>query len=174
VERLIDDPMEEYGYGIFYTKDFFGNEVTRDTHNMIFYEKHHEILNIKTNYYLGYFSKVIIVDCHSFGEFPSLYTGKKSYPDFCIGTNKENDLSYKVVEYFTALNYTVSVNDPYKGAIIPSWFIGRPDTESIMIEVNKKLYLNDKYQKNQNFNHLKTIINGALEVIYNYEHPNEN
>ena len=62
-------------------------------------------------------------------------------------------------------DYDVKINYPYSGSMIPAKFVGNPDVFPIMIEVNKKLYLNNE----DDFNKIKIVINQLLGVIAEYE-----
>ena len=80
----------------------------------------------------------VLIDCHS---FPSdLYNC-----DICIGHN--DDWSYNekivngIVKIFKSRGYTVEINKPYSNSITPQ--MPFPYT-SIMIEVNKRVYMNEK------------------------------
>lgn len=61
--------------------------------------------------------------------------------------------------------YKVGINNPYSNAIVPSQFYGNELVKSIMIEVNKRLYLTDKFEKSDNFLKTKTTITELLEII---------
>jgi N-formylglutamate deformylase len=170
VERLPNDFMELYGLGILYTKDVFGNKIHRKfDQDIYFYDKHHNYLSERTNFYTGFFKKVIIIDCHSFNDNPLYFEDEiMERPDFCIGINKESCLSNDLYDYFKRKGYIVDINFPYVGSIIPRGFENSYDIESVMIEVNKKLYLNDDYEKNDKYIHIKNIIKGALDIAYEY------
>lgn len=170
VERLENDYMNEYGLGKFYTKDVFGNPITREQDYSHLYEYHHEKLNEKTNFLLGFFKNVTIVDCHSFNDDPFYFEMDVERPDICLGINNNNsiELVHKLIMYFSYYGLKIFINAPYKGSIVPSWFINDPHVNSIMIEVNKKLYLDYKYLKNKNFNKIQNIITGALDIINGY------
>ena len=63
------------------------------------------------------------------------------------------------------IDYDVKINYPYCGSMIPDKFVGNSDVFPIMIEVNKKLYLNNE----DDFNKIKIVINQLLGVIAEYE-----
>lgn len=163
VERFTDDkePMYSQGQGICYTKGTRGNDIEvidkEDIVNNI-YNKWHIELNKKVAFSLCYFSKIVVVDCHSFPD-------KEGYPDFCIGTTEQTpkELVYLVQDFLK--DYHVGINNPYCGSMIPSNYVGHEDVIPIMIEVNKKLYLNNE----DDFNKIKIVINQLLEVISEYE-----
>ena len=136
VERLVDDPLNDIGQGIVYTK-FNGIKRTIDEE---------ERLGMMA-YYYAYIKQLkgmlnehsLLVDCHS---FPS----DMCDVDVCIGVN--NDWSRPtdfvidlVTEVFKQSGYSVMVNHPYSNAIAPQTdFV----YNSIMIEINKRIYMNEQ------------------------------
>jgi N-formylglutamate amidohydrolase len=178
VERFKTDPMESVNKGYIYKSDVYGSPIFRD--DDIFdvcetlYDNHHENLNLTVGTHLALFSKVVIVDCHTFNNDRLPWEDKSLWsPDICIGSDEyhtPNKLLYSVVNYFTSRGLTVNINTPYSGTIVPSFYYKKDkDVSSIMIEVNKRLYLNDKYKKNEDFDEVKRIISGALDTIYEWE-----
>lgn len=136
-ERLIDDPMEAIGQGILY-KEFDGfkrGELTEENRLFLMrqWERHREKLSecIKSD-------DSVLVDCHS---FPSEYADV----DVCIGFNEDwsfnEDLVGKTVELFRQWGYSVGINHPYSNSITPE---SPHRYTSIMIEVNKRIYMNEK------------------------------
>ena len=136
VERLPNDPMEKIGQGILYT-DF------NSMHRAIEQEEEQSMIA----YYMGYIKTLkemlnehsLLIDCHS---FPS----DLSESDICIGFNDDwsrpsDFIIDLVVEYFKKVGYKVSINSPYSNAIAPETNF---TYSSIMIEVNKRVYLNEQ------------------------------
>jgi N-formylglutamate amidohydrolase len=165
VERLENDFMSKIGQGIIYEKDTFGIRIVRhisDDLIMEMYREHHKKLNSAVRRGLTLLPKVVVVDCHSFPAEIDEYT------HVCIGTDKDHtptDLLDRVVDYFKRNKREVGVNTPYAGTIIPSDFVDNKDVLSIMIEINKSMYAFSK----DNLEKVKSLISGALEVIYDYE-----
>jgi len=173
-ERLPDDiePLYEQGYGICYTKDFDGNSLNIALPNkqkmLKIYDQHHQDLNFQTRKILPYIPVVFIVDCHSFGDDQIV-----SDVDFCLGFNDDftNIKMLEKMKFFLQVQgYTVGINNPYSNAIVPSQFHGNQHVKSIMIEVNKRLYLTETYQKNHDFDKIKSVITALLELISQEEH----
>ena len=136
-ERLENDPLEEKGQGIIYKEfDFHKRNPMNEKQikeTMRLWEQHQKNLkkHIKS-------PDTVLIDCHS---FPSdLYNC-----DICIGHN--DDWSYNgkivngIVKIFKSRGYTVEINKPYSNSITPQ--MPFPYT-SIMIEVNKRVYMNEK------------------------------
>lgn len=136
-ERLQNDPMEEMGQGIIYTNfnGFERDELSGEEKNVLklLWETHQIELSslIKSD-------DDIIIDCHS---FPSEYANV----DVCIGFN--DDWSYnqklvdKIIDQFKKSGYSVGVNYPYSNSITPQ---SEHKYSSVMIEVNKRIYMNEK------------------------------
>jgi len=166
VERFTDDKEEmvKVGHGISYTKGTRNNDIAPiDKEEILsYYYKHHTKLNKLTAKTLAYFNSVVVVDCHSFPKDMSDF-------DFCIGFNEESTLNKEIIEYIRNNGYTVGVNSPYYGSLVPTNYINDSRVESVMIEVNKKLYLNEDMSKSPYFFELKKFINTILEIISKYE-----
>ena len=143
VERLPDDPLDECGQGIIYT-DF--NGFHRDVNE--------EERMVLMGYYYSYIKKLksmlsdhsLLIDCHS---FPS----DLNEVDICIGYNDDwsrpTDFIIELVaEAFKRLGLKVEFNTPYSNAIAPKTSY---TYNSIMIEINKRVYLNERTLELNNF-----------------------
>lgn len=174
MERFKDDREEEMstiGMGICYT-------TTHDLQNLAFfkfahkkhiiekyYEPYHRALDSYAREALESHPHVLILDCHSFSDMPYACDIQYGYdrPDICIGTDPEytpEDLIDITVKYFETLGYSVKLNSPFSGTMVPSGF--REDKLfSIMIELNRKLYLEregETVKKTEHFEFLKSQI----------------
>lgn len=135
-ERLKNDPLEKIGQGIIYTEHGYhkrnpmNKKQIRNT--MRLWKKHQKLLKkeIKSE-------NTVLIDCHS---FPS----DMSDCDICIGYN--NDWSYNekivngIVKIFKDRGYTVEINKPYSNSITPKKTF---HYTSVMIEVNKRVYMDE-------------------------------
>ncbi len=181
VERYYDEKEDMYkkGMGIVYTQDIFGNTVRDDkvseflaTKSRIIsdiYIPHHQSLLSSIHMSLCYFDVVCIVDCHSFYS-------EESPIDFCIGVTEYNtpkELVSEISELIISNGYSVGVNEPYSGSILPEEFSGDKRVKSIMIELNKRTYLknrgNSREKDNDNFLKVNSLIQLVLCVIDKYE-----
>lgn len=139
VERLENDILEQYGNGIIYTKSPIG--IKRNLTD----EEKQEILN--TIYYT-HIKKVksllnensLLIDCHSFND-----DNFNSNIDINLGFNEDwskpsQKLFDLIYNYFIKEKYVIGINTPYSNSFAPKTDFDYP---SIMIEVNKKLYLRD-------------------------------
>ena len=134
-ERLWDDPLEEKGQGILY-RHFLGytREIPQKHEEVLLnlWHQHQETLrnNLCTN--------ALLLDCHS---FPS----SMGEVDICIGFNEDwskpcKDTIEMAANIFDMNGYTVGINDPYSNSETPDCPFRY---QSMMLEVNKKVYLED-------------------------------
>ncbi len=155
VERLDDDnePMAKFGRGFYYTKTDSGETLrTLDkVHKAMvyerFYEAHHKMLEDAVDTKLKDHGVARIVDCHSFPDepFQSDLDKKPGRPDICLGTDDYHtptDWLAEIENTFSAKGYSVQINTPYSGTIVPlKHYKKNKQVHSIMIEVNRKLYM---------------------------------
>jgi len=135
-ERLEDDVMDGIGQGICYTRykecERLVDEVERDE-VMKCWVGHQD--NLSREIVEG----TLLIDCHSF-------TDDGSEIDICIGFNDDwskpsDDVIELVKSHFEGyLGMKVGINKPYSNSITPKCNI---PYKSLMIEVNKRRYLNE-------------------------------
>ena len=87
-------------------------------------------------------------------------------PDICLGhnndTNSQELVSY-IQEKLIDKGYSVDINYPYKGSLT----VDNTQHDSIMIEVNKRLYLNPDYSYNTNlFKVQDDLYKILMEFVY--------
>ncbi|HLS31275.1 MAG TPA: N-formylglutamate amidohydrolase [Flavobacteriaceae bacterium] len=156
VERLNDEKevMFKYGRGFFYTKTDDGKVLRNELKNKDivrenYYLKHHDLLTNTVDQKLKDIGLAIVIDCHSFSDVPfvSDIEQDSDRPDFCLGTDDFHTpewLTDMVYLHLTKLGYSVELNNPYKGTIVPmKYYKKNSDVHSIMIEVNRKLYMRE-------------------------------
>ena len=157
VERYIDDSKEEmskYGMGVLYTKDSNGKLFVKNkrigTKEIEIYKEHHNRLDNMVEKILNECNECFIIDLHSFSdEFVYKMFNKNNTPDICIGINKSNydiNLLEKTINHFSNYGYSVMINYPYSGSIISNKY---PEVKSIMLEINKRVYLHDSNEYNR-------------------------
>ncbi len=146
-ERLINDPMESIGQGIVYT-DFYGriHRTVSDTEKNTLYALRAAYLaqieqHILSNDRAGYSN--VLIDCHS---FPS----SRGNEDICIGYNEDGskpteEVLTMLLATFSDAGYTIGVNTPYSNSLQPidDLSLLQQPYCSFMIELNKKIYLNE-------------------------------
>lgn len=95
------------------------------------------------------YNKAIIIDCHSFSDVPFKTDPDKTAnrPDICLGIDEfhtPDNLIDFIMNKFTDLHYSVKINSPYSGTLIPlGYYKKNTNVMGIMIEINRKIYLND-------------------------------
>ena len=159
VEKYKDDslePMSKYGQGYVYTVSFDGEKLRRHIkHNGVdldgdvdeYYDEHHQKLTSETKKVLSKGKKALILDLHSYSDEQAKLIGKEEpFPDICIGINESNydqRILNWIIKKIKDKGYTYRINYPYSGSIIPNGLTKEElqNVHSIMIEVNKRLYL---------------------------------
>ncbi|MBF0121631.1 MAG: N-formylglutamate amidohydrolase [Desulfobacterales bacterium] len=176
VERLIDDPLEKIGRGIIYSKLLNGSNFIHNfpkEEALRLYKDHHHKFELEIYQTVSLYH-VLIVDCHSFNNEPLPYEkNRRKRPDFCISVDEKHTPKKLVDDIINTIrnsNLSVEINFPYEGTIIPSYFYGKAnEVSSIMIEVNKKLYLTKDFKKSKSYNKTKKIIEKILYYTQKFE-----
>ena len=133
-ERLIDDPMEKIGQGIAYRFIEGCERVLTDAQIAEIYSKYDSIhASLEDVAKPG----SLIIDCHS---FPADLNDEI---DICIGFNEDatkphDDVLNLVTEHFAIAGLKVGINTPYSNSMRVE-----KDIPTLMIEVNKRVYLQD-------------------------------
>jgi len=179
VERFEDDKQESMskkGMGVCYTHNSFGEkfkEVSDKKKEDIlntYYRPHHQALSSAVDEELNQEKKALIVDCHSFPDEIHAYHTNTKRPDFCLGSDDFHTPSIlldSVKKFLEAKGYKVLINEPYSGTIVPMKHYGKTkEVHSIMIEVNRRLYCDNKGTKNSNFSKIQNILSELLELLY--------
>ena len=89
-------------------------------------------------------------------------------PDICIGF-EENHVDETLVQIIKDefKGYDIGINIPYAGSLVPTDFWGKDfRVKSVMIEINKKLYLSDdNITKSKNFNQVKDKLKNIFKAL---------
>ena len=137
-----------------------------------YYWVHHKRLNDAVNEQLAKYGKATIIDCHSLSNTPFFrdLDQESKRTDYSVGidhfhTNEE--LYLKTMNFFLDRGIEVAINSPYSGTIVPiEHYKKNENVQSIMIEVNRKLYLEDNSNiKSENYLAVKQLIQDYLEEI---------
>jgi N-formylglutamate amidohydrolase len=88
----------------------------------------------------------LLIDCHSFSSRPNLLNRNPPNIDICIGYNDDATCPDKVVignivQHFKSLGYKVGINEPFSNS---KTFEVPVEYHSVMIEVNKRLYMDEQ------------------------------
>lgn len=159
-ERFSDDilePLSRRGQGAVYVKTVDGKKL-RDKEDRNhreyllnqYYRPHHNRLEKLTEQVLEMYDRALIIDAHSFPGRPLNIDFDQSLkrPDICIGTtagHTPDELVQLLMDQFSGAGLSVSINQPYAGTIVPVRYFNKEfRVRSVMIEVNRQLYLQDE------------------------------
>lgn len=178
VEKYADDekePMSRWGMGMLYThthekKRFFvPPEGYRQRLLEEVYLPYHRQLRDVTNGLLRR-GNVVLVDCHSYSEEIQMERNEAMpLPDICIGVNEDSSYSKELtdlaVRFFRERGYSVEVNAPYSGAMLPEGIEeGENHLWCIMLEIHKRVYLKEN-RKSENFEVLKQQLAHLIQFL---------
>lgn len=183
VERFRDDRQESMaarGMGVCYTKTSSLKPMKAVTFEhkkemMKLYDWHHTLLTRAVERIIDRYGEALLIDCHSFASARLPYEdehsdrdGISSRPDICIGTDPEFHtpgwLSSQMIKAFEDRGYSVSVNVPFGGSLVPMKYYHRDSRLlSVMIEVNRRLYMDEiTGEKKLGFVSVREAIEGAI------------
>ena len=179
-----DEGMYQKGMGMYYTHTSGGKQMKRhplscmeslDSYRIALdiYEKHHAKLRSYVNAQIINYGDAIIVDGHSFPSIALPYeSDENERPDICIGADNIFTPDWMInlaKEYFESRGLSVLFNTPFAGTLVPQPYYSEKSkkVKSIMIEVNRKLYMDEKSGvKLDSFGNVRNIISGFLKMIY--------
>jgi N-formylglutamate amidohydrolase len=172
--------MAQYGMGVLYEKSDAGEMIRNVTPELKakvladYYWKHHNKFNTAVNNQLNTYGKVTIIDCHSYPSRPLKRDLDKNpkRPDFNIGTDSFHTTKELIdisVSFFEKAGYTLGIDWPYKGSIVPlEHYQKNKNVSTIMLEINRALYLNEPTnQKSETYSHIKQITSEYIRTIKN-------
>lgn len=173
VERFADDEQEimaKIGMGVTYRT---ASDLTplrevgeRERKEILsqYYDRHHRAFTDLVEEKLKDFGNCLIVDCHSFypAALPYELCQEEDRPDFCIGTS-EFHTPQRITDalrlHLEEAGYSVRIDSPFAGTIVPMKFYGKDRrVVSVMIEVNRKLYLEKPGIRNGRFAEIKRVL----------------
>jgi N-formylglutamate amidohydrolase len=159
-ERFVEDasePMAAHGMGAIYLRTSHGMllreaPAPEEREDLLarYYHSHHHLLDKAVERELRTSGNALIIDCHSYPLKPLPYEQDPSRqrPEICIGTDDFHtppDLGASAARLFGDRGYGVALNTPFAGSIVPSrWFRRDPTVRSIMIEVRRDLYMDER------------------------------
>lgn len=177
VERF-RDPVQEgmtgRGMWVCYTRDMQGRRLAQFEMNHVahilqqYYDVHHAHLTAAVEKKLLLYGKVLVTDCHTFPDFLPYYKHEGS-PDICLGTDAYHTPSALVRRcrlIFEQQGYSVSINDPFAGALVPMRYYGRNRAvQAIMVEINRRLYCDAEGRKTAGYERLKRGVQEVLQYM---------
>ena len=121
------------------------------------------------------FGRCLIVDAHSFPDQPLPYENSDlNRPDLCIGYDPYHAsecLIAAVEQVACAAGWTVGRNTPFAGSYVPlNYYKENPQVVSVMIEVNRKRYMNEKTgDRSSGFNESCDLARELVETAVLFE-----
>jgi N-formylglutamate amidohydrolase len=181
-ERFPDDSLEmmsHIGMGVIYTKTFDGLDIREEPTEMerqqlldTYYFPHHQKLENAVTMELETNQSCLIIDCHSFPSTPLPFEFNQSTPrpDFCLGIDDYHtpeELSSLLEQKLHELDYTVGINSPYCGCIIPQKFCKNDKRVlSVMIEINRSLYMGEETGNiSEGFEEIKKSLGEVITLL---------
>tara|TARA_Y100000590_G_scaffold346830_1_gene397227 strand:+ start:192 stop:944 length:753 start_codon:yes stop_codon:yes gene_type:complete len=173
-----DEPMSKIGMGCIYEMTYDKKPLKeihckRDELIKTFYLPHHEEFTSIVEKSLKSNNQVLIIDCHSFPKFPLPYEFNQEMDraEICIGTDDFHtppSLRDKFINQFENLGFSVAVNEPFAGAIVPLKFYKIDQrVRTLMIEVRRDLYMNEKTgEKLRGFVKLRDSLEKMILEVY--------
>ncbi len=152
-----DEAMASRGMGLYYTHTPDGRQFRLKNEEsylkcLDIYDEYHRCFEEKVARRLDTYGRCLILDCHSFHDGMD-YTGHdpRSFPDVCIGVNGDGPVEAKrIIDLFRAKGYSVKVNEPFAGSLVPLRFIQDRRVSSFMIELNRRIYDNASFDAVKN------------------------
>ena len=155
LERYSEDEQEDnaqFGQGVIYTHNTLGELIRHEPAPAerqllldTYYRPWHLKLETNLEQQLQRWGYCLLLDCHSFPNkpFSHEYDNGRARPDICLGTsiNTPSWLMEACCSFFQDSGYTVEVNFPYSGCLVPNRFEADIRVPAIMIEINRRLYL---------------------------------
>lgn len=162
--------------GAIYTRNYDGTilrDIDKEYREQLlvrFYDKHHAAFEEVVESKLNSFGRCLIIDGHSFYPSALPYENDKSErADFCIGTDSFHTPQKIVpasINFFEQAGYSVKMNSPFAGSIVPLKFYGKDKrVASIMLEINRKLYIDENARKNENFGKIKKLVSDFVNML---------
>ncbi len=154
VERFRDDslePMAKKGQGAVYVATGQGlvlrdhDEAYREQLLRTYYDTHHSAFNLAVARCLQSYERCLIIDCHSYSAALVTDRPNEAKPEICIGADALHTPEHLVRAAVDCINdsgFSVAVNTPFAGAIVPQQFHAKNSQVcSIMLEVERSLYM---------------------------------
>ena len=186
VSRMVCDPerfrsddlesMAAIGIGAVYLKDAFLrplrriDPLQRELLLRLYYDPHHRALTDAVDKALRQNGQCLVVDAHSFSATPLPYKPEQDddRPDICIGTCAGHTpalLKTRAVRFFRERGFSVEVNYPYAGTMVPLKHLGDRRVQSVMVEINRRLYRHpEDFRTSSKYAFLKRTIGDFLET----------
>jgi N-formylglutamate deformylase len=137
-----------------------------------FYRPHHAALEAAVRTALAANEYCFVLDGHSFPSRPLPYELDQApdRPTICLGTDSFHTPAWlrdRAAERFAARGWSVAIDRPFCGALVPSAFHGGDGrVMALMVEVNRSAYMNEKSGKKlRGFDAFATQLRAVLAEI---------
>jgi len=178
---LNPSPVAIRGLGLIKTKSRYGEPLQekkltvaeiRERFDIYYHPYHRELKRIVDEVYSKN-GMLWQLSCHCMSAVgaPTHADAGKPRADFCLGNLEGATSSQKFIEYVAGeivkLGYSVTINDPYVGNELNRRH-GAPakGIESIMVEINKKLFMDTKtFRRTDGFDKLKADLDRLLQTL---------
>ena len=178
---LNPSPAAIRGLGLIKTKSRYGEPMQekkltvaeiKERFDVYYHPYHRELKRIVDETYAKH-GTVWQLSCHCMSAVgaPTHADAGKPRADFCLGNIGFTTSSREFVDYVAAeikkLGYSVTINDPYEGNELNRRH-GAPAKriESIMVEINKKLFMDTKtFRRTEGFSKLKADLDRLLKKL---------
>ena len=175
VERFIgdDEVMEKYGMGFCYERVYDGTVIKKiddllKSRTYELYKEHHSQLDELVK---SATQDIVLIDLHSFSREIIVHQPlEKQLPDICIGCERDfpKSLQALIVSAFSENGFSVDVNYPYQGSMIPNCILSKEVSKSLtsfMVEVNKDRYIMDGKTDMACVEKIRKAIKSILQTI---------
>ena len=179
--KLNPSPVAIRGLGLIKTKSRYGEPMQekkltvaeiKERFDVYYHPYHRELKRIVDETHAKH-GKVWQFSCHCMSAIgaPTHADAGQPRADFCLGNIGYTTSSKDFIEYVAAeikkLGYSVTLNTPYEGNELNRRH-GAParGIESIMVEINKKLFMDTKsFRKTEGFASLKSDLDRLLKTL---------
>ncbi len=179
-ERFRDDSeeiMASIGMGAIYSCCSDGSELKaisqKHKQSLLsrYYDRYHYRFETEVSEKLRRHGKCLIIDGHSFYDEPLPYELNQDHnrPDICIGTDDYHTpglVEEELCRYFRQRGYSVEINRPFAGCIVPTkYFRSDRRVSSVMIEINRRLYMDHNLNKTSGYKQIKEDVANAIGLL---------
>ena len=139
-----------------------------------YYDRYHKRFESEVGRKLRSCGKCLIIDGHSFYDEPLPYEFDRAQdrPDICIGTDDYHtppEIEQMLSCFFKERRYSVKINSPFAGCIVPiRYYRTERRVVSVMIEINRRLYIDHAIKKTGDYDRIKNDISGAVKLLREY------
>jgi N-formylglutamate deformylase len=184
-ERFEDDELElmsRVGMGVIYNRTTDGapliHPVTHEERARLieqYYRPHHTRLEGAVTEAIAAHGTCLVVDGHSFPSqsLRSEIDQSPSRPDICIGSDPFHtppELRDRALSAVRSAGLSVALNRPFAGALVPaSRYRTDPRVLAVMIEVNRKLYMDEQTGIRSNgFEKTRRLVEDLVRSVSKY------